>query len=1135
MSAQNTLTPTPAPALPSAQWKLQTLQLMNWGGFHGWTEVPFSEGTTLLTGGTGSGKSTILDAFIALLQPSDVPFNGASNEGTGRARGKEQRSLLTYLQGATATKEDPLTGRSVLESLRGGTGRPIWGAIGATYVNTDGRLHTILRIYYAKAAAAAASDIATTFATYEGRFDLRWLKPFAASRFDKRQMTSRYPALKTYATYGAFAATMHARLGIGSGAGGRKAMRLLARLQSGMQVNRVDTLYKSMVLEEPPTYTAADTALAHFSALETAYAKMEDEGRREAALSRLPELQAEHSTQQIEAEEIALLRVADPGPSPMGLWAARRERALLDEAVNTNRAEERTVSEQHRAAQAEESRLAEKLRVIGEEKRANGGAVIEQRRREIEALEAQLSSAQTAGHHLEASTRVIGLELPETREQFERLRTEAETFLETVDEQAEGLQTEHDTLQEQELAPLQTRLRDLVAQRHSLRERKAGAVPISLHRARVQLAEAAGLDPMEDLPFVAELIDIAREAEQWRRAAETTLGGFARTVLVDQERLEDFSRMIDPLQISPRINFQGVDLRAHAPRHGTPGHISGTLLFKDSPFSHFVHEQITKRRPDHLCVESTVDLRGGGPRVTRSGQTRDGRRGAHGRSEQGDIIGFTNERRLAQIEVELEGIAPEVSRLRGLMKELLARIGGLRDQKTAHGRVLETRFEEIDTATISSRIAASEEDLQRLREQNTTLAELETEEIRLAPLRDEQNRLRVLTGNRLSELAGEHLKLVDRQDGTQDAIDELEQGHQVSVTEDQQRRLDELFTTFDPSPSLATYGTTFGAMRQQLLARQDAAERAVRNAAAAMTTMFASFKERWDEPDLGTTIASAEGFRAILDRIREQGLPERQQRWRDEFATWSSDDLLGLNEAYERALDEIKDRLAPINRILETLPFGAKGRGHLRITLREVPSADVAAFRRGLRELSNGLAAESTEAKVAARFRKLREFMARIALPEGKSSSSVRDRYLDVRQHVHITALCLDDAGELLASYDSLGGKSGGESQELVAFIVGSALRYQLGDEDRDRPRYAPVFLDEGFVKADGDFAGRSIQAWKKFGFQLVIGAPEGKVSEFERLMDQIVTVVKNSGGRSFVVPMVNPDEARTESEAISA
>src|SRR3546814_14821975 len=93
---------------------------------------------------------------------------------------------------------------------------------------------------------------------------------------------------------------------------------------------------------------------------------------------------------------------------------------------------------------------------------------------------------------------------------------------------------------------------------------------------------------------------------------------------------------------------------------------------------------------------------------------------------------------------------------------------------------------------------------------------------------------------------------------------------------------------------------------------------------------------------------------------------------------------------------------------------------------------------------------------------------------------SERDRLLDVRRHVEISAERFDHVtGELKATYRTLGEKSGGESQELVAFIVGSALRFRLGDEMRSRPRFAPVFLDEGFVKADSEFAGRAVLAWQ--------------------------------------------------------
>ena len=74
-----------------------------------------------------------------------------------------------------------------------------------------------------------------------------------------------------------------------------------------------------------------------------------------------------------------------------------------------------------------------------------------------------------------------------------------------------------------------------------------------------------------------------------------------------------------------------------------------------------------------------------------------------------------------------------------------------------------------------------------------------------------------------------------------------------------------------------------------------------------------------------------------------------------------------------------------------------------------------------------------------------------------------------------------------------------------MAFIVGSALRFRLGDEMRSRPRFAPVFLDEGFVKADSEFAGRAVRAWKGLGFQLIIGVPLDKVTGLEPHMDELL------------------------------
>ena len=110
--------------------------------------------------------------------------------------------------------------------------------------------------------------------------------------------------------------------------------------------------------------------------------------------------------------------------------------------------------------------------------------------------------------------------------------------------------------------------------------------------------------------------------------------------------------------------------------------------------------------------------------------------------------------------------------------------------------------------------------------------------------------------------------------------------------------------------------------------------------------------------------------------------------------------------------------------------------------------------------------------------------------------------------------------GVEVATYASLGGKSGGETQELIAFIVGAALRFQLGDEDRARPRFAPIFLDEGFVKSDSEFAGRAVNAWKGLGFQLIVGAPLDKVTALEPDMDLVLTMTKSPKGYSHITEL---------------
>lgn len=212
-------------------------------------------------------------------------------------------------------------------------------------------------------------------------------------------------------------------------------------------------------------------------------------------------------------------------------------------------------------------------------------------------------------------------------------------------------------------------------------------------------------------------------------------------------------------------------------------------------------------------------------------------------------------------------------------------------------------------------------------------------------------------------------------------------------------------------------------------------------------------------------------------------------------------------------MEDIEARMGPINDILRHLPFGAN-RDRLRIKLRRLTTDRVSTFRRELRTVSSGATKELTDDQLEGRLKQLQAFMAQIRHrddPRGNPALSDRDRLLDVRRHVEITAERFSPEGVLLSTHSALGGKSGGESQELVAFIVGAALRFRLGDDENARPTFAPVFLDEGFVKSDAEFAARAVQAWKGLGFQLIVGAPLDKVTALEPHMDEFLAITKNT------------------------
>jgi uncharacterized protein YPO0396 len=371
--------------------------------------------------------------------------------------------------------------------------------------------------------------------------------------------------------------------------------------------------------------------------------------------------------------------------------------------------------------------------------------------------------------------------------------------------------------------------------------------------------------------------------------------------------------------------------------------------------------------------------------------------------------------------------------------------------------------------------------------------------------------------SRLKALNAEWDKIISRKVYVVGELQRMDREQVVILTDDQSSYLDAEFA------QVATVGDRNGfesgvrRLKTRLIELGQGARERADQATRALEAAFQRYLDNWRDPNLTASVENYPSYRRILDTILATGLHERRQEWTKRLTDWSGQDLVPLAGAFSLAIEDIHNRLEPVNTILARLPFGAH-RYRLKIDLRELHRDDIVKFKRELNKLSRANTQDFTDEQVQNWFRRLRRFMGHIR--NDTTGKTNRDYFLDVRKRIEITAVSYDDQSRERSTYAALGGKSGGETQELVAFIVGAALRFQLGDEAHARPRFAPVFLDEGFVKADSEFAGRSVDAWKGLGFQLIIGAPYGQFTALEPHDDHVLYMAKSSKGYSSVTSL---------------
>lgn len=1088
----------------SDQFRLARIQTFNWGTFSNVFDFPIPKEGYLFVGPSGSDKSTILDAHAALLTPPKwVDFNVAAREAERHGR---DRSIMTYLRGAWAQQTGD-AGEYVSQYLRSGT---TWSAIAETYRDEQGRVVVLAQVWWVKGNSTARADAEPLYFTLEREFDIQELEFFAKSEFDTRRLKRDLFDAEIHTKFSAYQERFRRLLGIDN----ERALRLLHKTQSAKNLGDLNVFLRDFMLDEPETFGIATSLVNEFGELNAAHQEVVAARRQVETLT--PARDEHMELGRVEHERNGLLSVQ----TAIDRYREHRRKLLLDERIAELKVDKEGSEQESERLAAIASNEAEKLADLQRAKLEMGADVLARLEQDIEQAEAEKPVRLAKREQAAAACKVMGWAVPDSVIRFvQRVEDARQRVLKAKQLKGELEQRKDEIKEDKRVA---TRGFDTTVAEVRALERQKSNLPAKLVELREQMAR--DLSIAEDkLPFVGELIEVRPDAAAWQGAIERVLGGFARSILVDDKHYSAVSAHLNGRNIDERLVYFRV-IPQVAGRNPGPNSLARKVNVASGPFGDWVKEEL-KVHFDLECAESLQAFRNASRAVTREGQIKHNtmRHEKNDRHPVNDrsrwVLGFDNKAKLTLYK-------ERAAELGGRIAELDKALGKLDDEEDIQQQQMlqcqtlsNLTWNDVDVGSLLTRIDDLKERLAAERAARPDLAVLED---------------RIKAQRVVHQAAEKHKNAEDARGlGIVNEMRSLEGGL---------AELARLWPTSDRSPAFADaiagrYAATAKPVTLESIDQVSAQVDRTLNTELrtldgrltdlknAIVQRFAEFNRLWPAVagGLDATLASAEDYLAKLKRLEDDNLPAFEDRFFNLLREQSDQNLTLLATKLDEERSAIRARMELVNESLRTAPFNPGT--HLVIETSAKSLEDVRLFRANLREsLSHSFSNDRDLAEE--RFKALAALVKRLASQE-TVDKNWRNLVLDVRQHVEFVARELDEDDIEVEVYRSGAGKSGGQRQKLAATCLAAALRYQLGGQDRALPSYSTVVLDEAFDKADAEFTAMAMNIFKTFGFQMIVATPLKSVMTLEPFIGGACFVHIKDRKKSAVIPIEYDGETR--------
>ncbi|MGV3524089.1 MAG: ATP-binding protein [Candidatus Sericytochromatia bacterium] len=1141
--------PTPGngnghPPIPPG-YRLQYLELYNWGTFDGQIYTIRPEGeSSLLTGANGSGKTTLIDAMLTLLVPERK--HRFYNQSSG-AEKKTERSEESYVLGQYGNIQEEGRSYSTAQQLRTDK-RHAYSILLASFCNHAGQSVTLAQCrWFVNQELKRAWVIGYAPLTIASDFT-----PFDPKGQWKRDLRSKYPpqdvreVVEFFDSASKYARRMLRVFGMRS----PKALTLFNQTVGIKVLGNLDAFIRDNMLEAGDSEEAFVNLKDTYRLLLNAKNAMDKAEKQIELLKPVVDL----------AETLGVLEQAQ------GTW---RRDLQLSELYFANR--------RQAALEQQMARSREELKGVREEIDKLNEA-LERCRDDKESLARAMQSDQTGQELAQLGQQVKQLEFLQRQKQEELTRynllAQALGFAENPDEAGfkkslklcqqrtteiqdqrrklaqDGFAVQRELEQHLQGVKLkESEIKQLSQQKNNITGRVA--------EIRAEIAAHLNISPAE-LPFVAELLQVKQEAGDWEMVIEKLLRGFAMRLIVPERFYSEVNAYVNRVNLRGRLVYHKVpdyylsENKIFAP----PKALVHKLLFHpESPYSAWVKEQILTNY-DFLCADNLGEFE-----TYRKAVTREGLIKAASRHEKDDqqgmgrsqfVLGWTNTGKVDFMVQEIHRLQDQVERCLKEQDRLqreqekqdwqlknIAKFEELTDFDNVHWEAVADRLEELYQQQLN--LQNSSGGLHSLKEQiDGYTARIKTlEDERVVQIRREQE---LATGiddyrNQLEDAKGliKHARL----DGVDVPAAEL-----PALYADFEARFKEQLAEL----RLENVSLLARALKEEIERRlgefRQRLETTRRQLERAMMTFKRPDKETlyrfpdWasDTYQLPEDIAYVDEYLAFYQRLAQDDLPSFTREFERYLTTHMIQKMADYRESFYQQEQEILLTIGELNVSLNQINFRSLPQTYIQLKAVRSSAPTVLRFRQLLDEWipvsdeADGVYALDT---LKQSFEAIRELIEKLEHEE-----HWKRQVTDVRNwNEYYAEEYYRETAKPMKVYRSMGELSGGEKAQLTYTILGSAIAYQFGiTQAEEAHSFRFIAVDESFSNQDDEKATYLMDLCRQLHLQLLVVTPNDKTHIVEPYISSVHFVYRRNNRTSHLLdmPIVEFQHKRNEWQSLA-